>query len=318
MDNSAKAAVRRAQSEAAKVQSSVVPGLVKSADWVAGLPVTVVTVGGVDFTNLPVLGGQSLIPGQTVNVLRLLGQYVVLGFASADVQPVQGTVTATGTGVCQVAVSYSSGPRALSCPWVTSYTPTIGDVVLLRWVSGTAVVQGKLSQPLPTALTPPYVPTPPPPALPSGTSGVSIFPAFFTGSSPLTDQINWAPGALTADAVTVGAWFYGSTVADSMVGRILDPARPPEFYFPHGLAPDGFEFSWVTATYPGEQSFGGAGVGMPTWQPGWVPADVSSVENIVNSRGSFGIGPLSGSKAFMPGINEDPLSGALRIYWVTT
>jgi len=202
----ARSIVQRIKDEVAKVTPHMITGLVTATTFSAGVPSLTVNVNGMELINLPVAGNVPLVPGMKVSVLQIGTQYIVVGEQSEDAWPRQGTVSATSGNTVSVQVPYSSGSRTVTAVRLGSYTPTVGDVVLLDWVYDQAVILGKLSQALSTSLTPPFVP----PAPPSGpNSGSYVVQALDSGTvTPAGVQ----PGKSmrsSADESTVGMWWYG-------------------------------------------------------------------------------------------------------------
>lgn len=313
--------VARIQTEVARSAAGVLPGLVKSAEWVAGAPVTVITVGGVDFTNLPIAGSLSLVPGQTVNLIRVRGQLIVIGTASADVLPLQGTVAATGATTCQVLITYSTGVRTVTATFLKHYTPAAGQLVMLSWAYGVPVVLGQLSQELPSSLEPPYVP----PAPPDGPKfGTETFTA--TDSGTLRGGPAWVPGQdLTASlnqSGSVGYWFYGTKIKSTMAGRVANPSpgMQPSIFLDVDGAKFGFDlFLHAAAGRNNVSSFSLAN--LPKFHitadrtKGWFGFPVEWATTLITSGGGLGVQP-SGDSAYLIGIGENSQSGAIRIPWL--
>lgn len=317
MVSSAEASAALMRKMLATSRVSVAAGLVKSAVWAAGVPVTVITVDGVDFTNLPIVGSASLVPGMTVNVLRLPGQLIVLGPATVDVQPLQGTVSATGTGTCQVQLSYSSGTRTVSAPWLQHYTPVVGHVVMIAWAYGTPVVVGRLSQALATGLEPPYIPPLPPPV---PTTGTETFNA--TDSGTRNSSKAWWPGkdveANVSWELTYGWWFYGATIKSTMAGRV--PNGTPSIYLDTRQTEYGLDLFLHTATkrsgvtdasiIPGDPFHASVASGAR----GWYAFPTAWAAALIANGGGIGVSP-GGDNARLAGIDANSQSGALRIPW---
>jgi hypothetical protein len=132
----------------------------------------------------------------------------------ATVPPASSTITVTGSDGSTVTAYFNA-----------SYSPTVGDNVILKWDAGIATVIGKVgSTPAPPPPTP--VAAPPPPA----TTGTGRYAAVDTSTY-------WGPGGWGSWAggnnvyqgdygsgMLTGAWFYGGSPTE-LAGRTVTAIR---------------------------------------------------------------------------------------------
>jgi len=146
-----------------------------------------------------------------------------------------------------------------------------------------------------------------------------VFHCTFSGTETFSPFEITSGNLHAVNGKSAGKWWYGSTVADSMAGRVRDPGVQPMIYLPDGLAPDGFNISWSADTNPGDDSnMGDSGPMTYPGHAGWTPLNTDYADHIIDSFGSLGISATdTAPKASLLGISEDPMSGALRIGWKT-
>jgi hypothetical protein len=140
-------------------------------------------------------------------------------------RPARGTVSVVPPSSATVSVVGEDG-RTYLATFVTSYSPTVGDVVLLSWNASTPSIQGKI------AATPaPYQPPPPPP-VPPPPPPVQTGRATYWASGSNTW---WGPGGWGSWAggrgrvyqgsygsgPVYGGWFYGGGPTQ-LQGRSID------------------------------------------------------------------------------------------------
>lgn len=340
------AVVERISKEIGRTGIRIVRGLVQSVSYgtTAG---NVIQIDDATITNVPVTPGVHLLPGMSVNILRSLDakSMLIVGEVSADAQPVQGTVQSVGSTTCVVLVPYSSGTRTMTLPWIGS-TPVVGNVVLLQWVSGTAVVLGKLSQSLPSSLTPPYVPPTSPVTPPSSdggsstpvatpTSGQTVFTATDSRTCKFDTSILYGDAAWqTGDSVKVqkvkhetdpyigdndvmlgGGYWYGSKI-DNFINTVTTVTKVEAFL----ACTDGTTFKigyGLNSSRPTAWNFAHAdapqnpkNIAVGTGTSGWYQ---------LNSVPITGCGELivlySSGTGALKGISSNSQAGAIRVSW---
>jgi hypothetical protein len=173
-------------------------------------------------------------PGDTVLVQLIitksgLAEAIVKGKITTGPRPERATVTVVPASSPTITVQGTDGVN-YTAKFVTSYTPTVGDLVYLSWFGTQATVVGKVASTAgaapPPAPAPPAPPPPPPPV-----TGSTPFAA--TGSSTF-----WGPGGWDSWAggrgrvyqgqygsgQVYGAWFYGGSPGQ-LAGRTITRLR---------------------------------------------------------------------------------------------
>ena len=192
---------------------------------------------GVNQRWVNVVGGAELLPlsidawsvgvGDTVIIARspLAGGLIIGAVAAASRRlPGEGTVTAASGGNVTVAV----GTASYTGRFLTSYVPTIGDKVNMKWDADAGlVILGDYG-----TVAPP-VPPPPPPLPPVQAPAAPPPPATGTARFPAVDSVSWRGGKWRTDSNVVaqsdwggwgdnnGAWFYGSGPTDQLAGATI-------------------------------------------------------------------------------------------------
>lgn len=230
------------------------------------------------------------------------------------VPPSSPTITVTGTD----AVDYTA-------TFVSSYTPTVNDVVLLQWGAGSPIVVGKVGT---TAAPPPVVnPTPPPPPVPPppvvvtgrnsyAASDTSTYSTYgwdtYAGGNDIY-QGNWGYGP------TTGAWWYAGSPAQ-LAGRTVTRLR---FYLPRRLSAGYFNdvaTIVLTATTNRTRPSGNVSTTSPStnisvapgWGGGYLDIPLSFAAPLLAGGGLC----LTGSTyAGFAGRAKQPSSGSLIIDW---
>lgn len=235
-------------------------------------------------------------------------------------RPGQATVTTTPAGSPTITVTGTDG-EVYSATFIASYTPVVGDKVLLSWNAALPSVQGKVSI---TAAPPPPPPVVvPPPAAQTGTeryqaqaSGTLWGPGgwdSWAGGNSNVYQGNYGSGPL------YGAWFYHGSpkqLAGRTITRIrfLLGARRP---VGSNNAPVTVHFYAHTSTYkPGGDVSRTVGPADVTANPGQGLTEYDlplSFAPVLQAGGGIAIGgdPYAG---FL-GINSQPESGLLIMDW---
>ncbi|WIB25807.1 hypothetical protein [Curtobacterium sp. MCSS17_015] len=138
---------------------------------------------------------------EQVFVVAVDGKYFLLGPSTP--KPAQGTVTAVGSDT--VTVSTDMGDVAATVG--VGMTLSAGQVVKLFWSDGAHVISALTAAPAP-------VPPPPPPG-PSTSQHVDVFTAVDAGSF---SGGRWWQAQPWASDTTLGAWFMGSKIRDTLRG----------------------------------------------------------------------------------------------------
>jgi hypothetical protein len=243
------------------------------------------------------------LPGIAVRCLITDDGTVMLGPSAAI--SAYGTVTATGATT--VTVTTSAGSRQL--PFLASYTPrTIGDIVEIDWADS-GMVQGKVSA-VPAASYAPV--TAPPGAFTADFRATDSGTFYVPGGAYNTTDI-WC----TSTGNNRGAWFYGTTIADTIpdgatISRVQIYIN--EFYnqFPGSFALIGLHPLTTKSGSPTVTSAIAISAGS-----GWKDLP-TAFGNALKTGASYGIGTgSSGSSGYHKFLNRvaDADSGMLRIDW---
>ena len=244
--------------------------------------------------------GMSLPPAGHPVRLELRGDRLVCT-GSARPLPGIGVVTATGTPRATV----SAWGQSYTLPFRSGYTPAVNDTVDIQWTGDGGVIQGRLS-------TTPTIVTPDPPP----SSGPQTFhPAPFTAIDSGSFQSGrWTKSDVWSSASLIGAWFYGSKIADSIPdGASIQSAAI--YLSPTQVSGAGTNLQLHTSpTKPGGTvAFTGA-VAVLNDRAGWQPIPLAFVDFLKANQG--GIGANHGGYSIYRSIGADGLSGALDISWV--
>ncbi|WP_022886354.1 hypothetical protein [Glaciibacter superstes] len=239
---------------------------------------------------IPCSGYYPPVVGMAVQLERRLGALIVTG-PSAQLNPI-GKIKAGGAPKCTVTVDgidYVLGLRS-------SYTPVVGDDVEINWTTG--IIQGKITA------------TPVAPDTGQNPGG---------GGGPFSDLVVMAEGSgsynggwWTNDVYNgdnnVGAWFYGTRVADALRGT--QPTSMEIFLNPRQASGNAPMIGWH-----GSSTFLGGAVSVAFEVPveprsGWVALPVDFAIRLRDFGGGIGVTP-SGYTIWR-GTQSDGLSGALR------
>jgi hypothetical protein len=151
----------------------------------------------------------------------------VIGRATGSFRPAQGTVTTVPVGSQTITVTGDDG-TAYTAGFVASYTPTVGDKVILSWNASQPTVMGRVGAAAAAGSGNAGVSAPPAPPV----SGTSTYNAIDSGTL-------WAPGgwgswagggshvyqgSWGSSGQLVGAWFYGGA-ASELAGRTITRIR---------------------------------------------------------------------------------------------
>lgn len=269
--------------------------------------------------------GGNVLTLQTMSVVRL-GDLVRVLRSRVGTQPiilgrvtqgaVTGTVTAVAAGV-SVTVLGDDTVSYTSLPYLTSAypSPAIGDLVWISWDGPRIgpVVVGKLSSVAGTGDPSVIPPVPPKPPTSAPTSGTFNQPALqsgtFSGSSWWTDKVYFG------QSNPYGAWFYGTSVYDTLHGATALPGA--QIYLPVEVASGASltQFGWhLQASKPaGAMAVAGGRSDIRADGTGWWPLDTDLAQYLIDNRGG-GIAVFgSGYRIFSGVANAD--SGRLLIPW---
>lgn len=245
--------------------------------------------------------GTGYIPivGETVQVLTVDDRHLLF---PAKALPGTGTVlTASGS---QVNVETVAGTYSL--PYVGT-APTSGDIVGISWSEQPFVI-GKLS-------TTPPPPEPIPDPGETATVRSAVFRAIDAGSAN-TGSTNWWQPQPWASNTTIGAWFYGNQIKDTIpaTATLVSMDFYASWQSRFGAPPRWGLHGFVSKT-GAAASVDGAG----EWSPaaGWNPIPwAEDWFNALKPGGVYyGIGLNHGGWNRFSSLTEDSMSGALRIAW---
>lgn len=260
--------------------------------------------------------------GDVAVVLRQGGRVYAIGSIGTH-QPTTGTVVAPVTAGQPVNVSTSQGTLSLS--YLASYTPTLGHLVYIGWLSGTGVVLGRQGV---TPVPPPPPPTPPPPVVvdppppPSGT--VSTFPATqgrsyrVGGGWQTTGEVLQGPDNIQGYS---GAWFYGSALTNTLSGATVVTAQiylhrlSGEPHWPLVLQrhTSGTKPATANVTYAGATQ----SVTIENGEKGWFTLPTALAQALVDSGGGVGLPmvPIGNFLIRTAALATTPTAGTIRITW---
>ena len=256
----------------------------------------------VDFGQGPVVilsaGVTEPLPGDPVRVLRVNTTTIMVGPAF----PLSAIGTVTATGTPKLTVTTSAGSRQL--PFMSSYSAVNGDTVLIDWASG-GVVLGKVTA------APAGAYAPPPPV------STAFQADFFAVNSGSIQSGSWNKNDVWASDSNMGAWFYGSAIADTIPDSATVTRLQiylPEFYnqYPSELAAIGLH---ALSGPSGGLSLAGP---TPVWGAGWrdLPSSYGDLlkTGVYLGTGVQQLNPGLGYHKYY-GTASDSASGLLRIDW---
>lgn len=282
---------------------------------------------------IPFGGGVQPSPGDSVQIEMRNGTYSMVG--PAQPKPTRGTVTRvsapgdpdpTKSPVGEVIpegtfdefgnpITAALPPDTLRCvvtagtaeywlPYMSSYTPTAGDIVAIQWGEHGGIVVGTVST-VPRPVSGGERPSTAPPTV------TGYRPAPFTATSSGTYQSgSWSPGTVMSSDSGRGVFLYGNSIADTI--------------------PDTATITYTRLYLADEQIYGDpaqlrlhtltALAGSPAWvgDP-WPLAPVSGWQQIPNSFADWlkanpgGIGFDGGGFHIFKSVSIDPMCGALDI-----
>lgn len=290
--------MRDSQEYVAQLASRITPteslvGVFVSQDGpVATVDVADVRVQVKSVTTVPVL------PSDPVRLERRGSQLVMLG--PTVPRAATGRVTVAGS---PATVEYPNGSGVTATLTVAKgVTTAVNDIVLLDWSSGGMIV---------AVITSPAVVTPPPPSSgPSTRRYTQDFTARDSGA--YQSGYGWRTNEVWSSASNIGAWFYGSKIADT----IPDDASivSAKIYLPAPIRLLGARpFGRHTAASQPSGPVAITNTSTLAGTSGWVPIPTSHLDALKTAPGGLGFG-LGGYNVW-PGTQDDGASGTLRVVY---
>lgn len=231
--------------------------------------------------------------GERVFLIAVSGAFFMMGPATP--KPPRGTVTSVSSS----SVTLDTDMGSVQATYDAGTTLSVSQQVKLLWSDGAHVV-GILT-------APPAPPTPPPAPVPAKRQHVDVFQAVDAGSF---QNGRWWQTQPWASDSTLGAWFYGSKIRDTLQGAPVSKveiwstlaqqygAAPNFGVHPHAAKPAaGPVISSATTLVPPNG--------------GWLTLPTTFGQYLANSVG--GIGLAHGGFNKFRSLSDDPQSGALRI-----
>lgn len=230
---------------------------------------------------------------ESVFVAAIDGKFYLLG--PATMKPAQGTVTAVSSNTVTVSTDLGDVTATVG----VGVNLSAGQVVKLYWSDGAHVISALTAAPTPA--------TPPPAPEASTSQHVDVFTAVDAGSF---SGGRWWQAQPWASDTTLGAWFYGSKIVDSLRGATIQKVEmyasvasrfgsPPNIgTHPHATKPAGgpnVQAAATTAVADGQ----------------WITLPLSVGQYLAANVG--GIGLNHGGFNKFRSIAADAQSGALRI-----
>lgn len=282
-----------------------------------------VSVGGVI---LPARWADLVVaPNDAVLVVLVAGpkgqaEAIVMCRTAARPLPGTGVVSAVPAGSPTITVTTAEGP--VVARFIGSYTPTLGDNVVLSWEASQATVQGTVGF-IPSGEVVPNAPAPPPGGASAGTQ---VFPAIDSGTFEVGARWNATFGQDVVQGsyggrTSTGAWFYG-TAPSSLAGRSISGARiylaPRRRMGNYNAAATIHIYAHNSPSRPeGEPSrvTGAHDVPLPPGFSGdWIPIPPAFAALVVAGGG---IAIAGNPYAGILGRGNNPQSGALEITWAS-
>lgn len=236
-------------------------------------------------------------PGDSVRCLATSAGTVVLGLS----RPRRSTGTVKSLAAPLVTVTTSIGDVAM--PYLSSYAPVVGHLVAINWTAG-GIVLGQVTA-APDGITPGPGPGPTPPA---------DYSVDFISADSGSYGTSWFTNDVYCSASNIGAWFYGTTIADTIPDAALIlsvSVYVTEFYnqFPSSLATIGTHPLTGKAGVPVVSNAITISAGT-----GWksLPA---SFGDLLKTGAAKGVGTNHGGYHKFTARASDSSSGLLRIAW---
>ncbi len=248
---------------------------------------------GVTSVVLSFVGLQLPPSGHAVQMELRDGEWVVSGPASP--LPSTGKITAVAAPLATV----TAWLKSYTIAYLSSYTPTVGDDVDITWSADGGRIMGRAS----ALATAPGSGTNP-------VSGPQLFhPPPFTAIDSGSRGSSWFTNDVYASDSNIGAWFYGSKVADTIPDNAAILAS--RIY----LNPRQVQGNKPNLGYHGAATKPGGALSVLSASPlnatsGWVDIPVGLIAAIIAGGG---IGFNHGGYNIFRGTAADGLSGALDI-----
>jgi hypothetical protein len=243
----------------------------------------------------------------------------VTGRLAPSPRPAQGTIATVPAGSSTITITGTDG-ATYTAYFASTYTPTVGDNVILKWDNGIPTVLAKVGA---TPAPPPPAPVAPPPA--PASTGTGRYAAVDTSTY-------WGPGGWDSWAggnnvyqgdygsgMLTGAWFYGGSPTE-LAGRTVTAIR----FTLGGRNGAGATSSAITvnlyshtsARRPGGNVSIGGGSATATAQPWQGPTVIGlPLSFAADLLAGGGICITNNPYAGFYGRNAQPNSGYLEIDW---
>lgn len=229
--------------------------------------------------------------GESVTVVAVDGSFYLAG--PATLKPAEGTITAVASDSVAVDTDIGSVTASIN----NGATLSAGQVVKLYWSNGAHVLGALTAAPVP--------PPPPDPPQPSKSQHVDTFTAVDAGT--FSGGRWWQPQVWASDS-TLGAWFYGSKLSDTLrSAEVTKLEIYVSFASKFGAPPN-------VGTHPDAGKPAG-GPSISNAQPmnlqnGWNELPLAWGVALAQNGGGIGFAHGGFNKAHS--LAEDALSGALR------
>lgn len=273
------------------------------------LPRVIVDVGG---GRIPADTASAYLPevNEQVQVLFIDGKPWMLG--PAVPKPGEGVVVTVSAGLATVQTDVGQ----VIAPFPLGAALTSGDQVKLYWSQGPFII-ARMS-------TAPAAPPAPAPAAPAGGNRQQVFTAIQAGAWQ-TAGGRWSSDQPRASNGYLGAWHYGTKIADTIPAAAQMPAstatpavevfirfaskfgNPPNFALHAQAARAGAPV--LTSSFPWDVVDG--------WNRLPSAQEALFFNSLKAGGGALGIGLNHGGVNRFASLGEDPQSGALRITWRT-
>jgi hypothetical protein len=239
---------------------------------------------------IPAQFGTSYLPEISERVWLWFIDGVAFMMGSAMAKPGQGTVVSVAAGLVTLSTDFGQ----ILVPYNGALTPTAGQVLKLTWQGGGYA--GSIMSTSPAAAIAP----PPPPVAGGGSTGhTDTFTAINAGSF----RDRWWTSQLYASDNNLGAWFYGSKIADTLPAAAVISSIQV-FVSAQQITGSAPNFG----VHPHQSASTAISIA-----PGWVGLPLIFGNALRAGGGSFGIGLDHGGYSILKSLTQDGQSGALRI-----
>jgi hypothetical protein len=246
---------------------------------------------------VPATTGTSWLPevNEVVWVWVVGDRFFIMG--PAAIKPDQGVVQSVTSGL--VTLTSSLGTTVVA-PY-DGTTPSAGQSMKLLWHGGPFAMLMSTS---PAGGTPPA---------PSGGGGVAHADEFAAGDAGSYGSGRWWTPQVYASDNNLGAWFYGTTIADTIPASAV--ISKVEIYVSaqqiSGAAPNFAVHGYATKPggSPSLSTVGAVGIG----GTGWVTLPTSVGNALKHGGTAYGVGLNHGGYNILSSLAQDGYSGRLRI-----